>query len=795
MRISNLLCFRFSQGLLAVVTHDLLSSSEAAPVRQFYSSFSYDDELQTMEVPDMNTQLLPFQKEGVGWMTQREMGHVGGIMADHLGMGKTVQMIGLCLVSDKVNKSVHAKQLKQRNMLAEGSRLITVLRQMQRISVIANCSRINRPGEDLNSLITSTNDLMKSRKGNYKAIRAEIDKWLHFAGKFHPSYEKRARDFLNDAEKRDFQLISSKELRTLVVVPASLMLQWKSEIETKVKASRKITIYLYHGESKWVSSTELETYDFVITTYETLTNSAASAFIPGDDPRTFAFSRKEAGPLFHIHWKRIILDEAHMIRHSRTQRWRAVQELQGLHRWAVTATPLHNSIDDLQNLLHFVGLPRLPVLPGSNSEELLGDPVLQRSIARSLQPAFLRRGPVMVRNGVKEVLVRLPPKTEVVVKQPFTVKESHMYNSVLARSKSALASSEGKDGAVFHIFAMMTRLRQACCHPWISQGRALKISVCGICKSEAVAAVMTKCGHVFCNECLLLRFRDAVDGDEIAARIQCPSCGHAVTYASVFKRQTLSSSDRIAQYKRNEFELSTKLRMVLRAIHEMQQKHPNDKMIIFSQFTSFLDVITVALERYKIASLRIDGTMTLSARNAVIRQFQTNEHVKIVLASKTATGVGLNLTAANHVVVVDPWWNPAIEEQAVHRCFRIGQKKPVFVTRFIISDTIEQYCYEICQRKKEFGDAVLRAATASNSGAKLAASRLHELMSRLKYVGDGAQDASGTEPRSDAEDPTAEAEINAPHGNADDADDADGEVAAASNDTPHRSAAMKTTIV
>lgn len=676
---------------------------------------------------------------------RREMHHVGGIMADHLGMGKTVQMIGLCLISDKVNRSLHSKQLQQRNILAEGSRLITVLRQMQRISVIANCSRINRPAEDLSTLISTTNDLVKDRKGNFKAVRKEIDKWLKFAGKFHPAYEKRAADFLNDAEKRDFQLIASKELRTLVIVPASLMLQWKSEIQSKVEPSRKITVYLYHGDNKWVSSTELETYDFVITTYETLTHSAAPGFIPGDDPRTFAFSRNEAGPLFQAMWKRIILDEAHMIRHSRTQRWRAVQELQGLHRWAVTATPLHNSIEDLQNLLHFVGLPRLPILPGTNSEELLNDPILQRSIACSLQPAFLRRGPVMIRNGVKEVLVQLPPKTEVVLKQAFTVKESHMYNSILARSKSALASSENQDGKVFHIFAMMTRLRQACSHAWISEGRAVRLAVCDICKNEAVAAVETKCGHVFCNECLLLRFREATDGDEVATRIPCPTCGSPVTFAAAFHRRVLSSAERIAQYKRNEFELSTKLRMVLRSIHEMQQNHPGDKMIIFSQFTSFMDVVTVALQRYKIPSLRIDGTMSLTSRNAVIRQFQTADQIKIVLASKTATGVGLNLTAANHVLVVDPWWNPAIEEQAVHRCYRIGQKKPVFVTRFIISDTIEQYCYEICQRKKEFGDAVLRAATSGDTGAKVAASRLHQLMNHLQFVGDGKQEAGSAE--------------------------------------------------
>lgn len=728
--------FQRCRRLAAVVAQGPSSSSDPAAVKGFYSAFTYEDEFNSIEVPDLNAQLLPFQKEGVGWMAQREMNHVGGIMADHLGMGKTVQMIALCLISDNVSKLVQENQQARRAAIVEGNRLLTVVRQMQRISVVANCSRINRPGEDLRTLISTIDDIMTAKGGDYSGVRGEVDKWLSFAAKFHASYARRAADFLNDEERREFALIESKELRTLVVVPAALMLQWKSEIESKTRASRSVRVYLYHGGQKWISATELETYDFVITTYDTLSHSAGDAFIPGDNPQTYAFSRKEAGPLFHVHWKRIILDEAHMIRHTRTQRWRAVQELHGVHRWAVTATPLHNSIEDLQNLLFFVGLPRLPVLPGSSSDDILNDPVLQRSIARSVQPAFLRRGPVMIRNGVREVLVQLPQKTERVAKQPFSVKESHMYNSILSRSRSALASSEYKEGA-FHIFAMMTRLRQACCHPWISQGRAIRVSVCGACNSEATAAVETKCGHVFCHECLLLRFREAVDGDEIATRLPCPTCGEVVTFNSVFKKRTFTSTERIAQYKQNEFELSTKLKMILKAIHDMQKDYPDDKMIIFSHFTSFMDVITVALERYNIENLRIDGSMSLTNRNSTIRLFQTNPNIKVVLASKTATGVGLNLTAANHVLVVDPWWNPAIEEQAVHRCYRIGQKKPVFVTRFLISDTIEQYCYEICQRKKEFGDAILRAATSGDSGARAAASKLQELISHLQYVGEG----------------------------------------------------------
>ncbi|KAH9586125.1 zinc finger protein [Trypanosoma melophagium] len=731
MRVARCWLFRKTCPL-RVVQQASLPTNDSASVQAFYSSFQYD-EFEKVDVPDLQTPLLPFQKEGVYWMMLRERDHVGGIMADHLGMGKTVQMIGLCLSSQYYNKDSH--EFHRRNMQSKALcyRFLTVIRQLQRISVVANCSKINRPAIDLRILMNKVEKMSTEPDSSLYEVREEVNKWLKFTSKFHPSYEKRAMDFLDDEEKRSFDLIASKELRTLVVVPAALMLQWKSEIESKVSSSRKLRVYLYHGQNKSISSTELELYDFVITTYDTLTNSALDALVPMFDDNNLTFNRKDAGPIFHVRWKRIILDEAHMIRHARTQRWRAVKELQGIHRWAVTATPLHNTIEDIQNLLYFVGLPRLPVLPGCNPEEVLNDPVLQRAIARSLQPAFLRRGPVMIRNGKKEVLVSLPPKSETVVMKRFTPKESKQYNSILARSRTALASSEHKEGA-FHIFAMMTRLRQACCHSWISEGRALNVSVCGICKSEAVAALETKCGHHFCHECLLSRFRDAVDGDDMAARLPCPTCGTSINSSSMFKNHSLSSSERIIKFKKREMEMSTKLQMILDCINTMKTEHPNDKMIIFSHFTSFMDVISVALDKADIPHLRLDGTMSLSNRNIVIRRFQTNEDVRVVLASKTATGVGLNLTAANHVLVVDPWWNPAIEEQAVHRCYRIGQRKHVYVTRIIIEDTIEQYCYEICQRKKEFGDAILRAATKGNSGAAMATSRLRELLSRLHYV-------------------------------------------------------------
>uniref|UniRef100_A0A0A9ZEY8 DNA repair protein RAD16 n=1 Tax=Lygus hesperus TaxID=30085 RepID=A0A0A9ZEY8_LYGHE len=104
-------------------------------------------------------------------MAQREIGHVGGIMADHLGMGKTVQMIGLCLISDRIYSLSNASQLRHRAAVAEGYRLLTVLKQMEKISVIANCSRINRPGQNLRVLISDTMKMITSKEIAYDCIR------------------------------------------------------------------------------------------------------------------------------------------------------------------------------------------------------------------------------------------------------------------------------------------------------------------------------------------------------------------------------------------------------------------------------------------------------------------------------------------------------------------------------------------------------------------------------------------------------------------------------------------------
>ena len=106
----------------------------------------------------------------------------------------------------------------------------------------------------------------------------------------------------------------------------------------------------------------------------------------------------------------------------------------------------------------------------------------------------------------------------------------------------------------------------------------------------------------------------------------------------------------------------------------------------------------------KISLVRLDGSMSQRKRSKVLKKFEVEKNITVFLISLKAGGVGLNLVAANHVFLVDPWWNPAIEEQAIQRVHRIGQTKDVFVTRLICNKSIEQRVLQLHERKKQLFD-------------------------------------------------------------------------------------------
>ncbi|GIM06399.1 hypothetical protein Vretimale_10704 [Volvox reticuliferus] len=142
-----------------------------------------------------------------------------------------------------------------------------------------------------------------------------------------------------------------------------------------------------------------------------------------------------------------------------------------------------------------------------------------------------------------------------------------------------------------------------------------------------------------------------------------------------------------------------------------------DKVIVFSQWTSMLDLLEIPIKKAKIHFRRLDGTMTVANRERAIQDFESKPEVMVLLVSLKAAALGVNLTVANHVVLMDLWWNPTTEEQAIDRAHRIGQTRTVHVTRITIAGSVEDRILELQQVKKELVAAALSEGRDGNAAA------------------------------------------------------------------------------
>jgi SNF2 family DNA or RNA helicase len=172
-------------------------------------------------------------------------------------------------------------------------------------------------------------------------------------------------------------------------------------------------------------------------------------------------------------------------------------------------------------------------------------------------------------------------------------------------------------------------------------------------------------------------------------------------------RQAASHPGLIDKAKRSG-ESSAKLDVLLPQLREVFDE--GHKTLVFSQFTSMLAIVRQRLDEERIPYAYLDGRTR--DRQARVRQFQDDPDCKVFLISLKAGGLGLNLTAADYIFLLDPWWNPAVESQAIDRAHRIGQTRPVFAYRLIARDTVEEKVLELQAQKRALADAII---TADNS--------------------------------------------------------------------------------
>ncbi|KAF2838203.1 DNA repair protein, RAD5 [Patellaria atrata CBS 101060] len=235
---------------------------------------------------------------------------------------------------------------------------------------------------------------------------------------------------------------------------------------------------------------------------------------------------------------------------------------------------------------------------------------------------------------------------------------------------------------------------------------------CSLCFEEPMdEQAVTGCWHSACKQCLL----DYIEHQrEKGESPRCFNCREPINARDVFEvvRHDPHPDDEVGgltssgsptpriSLRRVGTTSSAKVSTLLSHLKRIRRGEPQAKSVVFSQFTSFLDLLGPALSRDRIEFVRFDGSLNQKQRTAVLTEFAESKKGLVLLLSLRAGGVGLNLTCANRVFMMDPWWSFAVESQAIDRVHRMGQEKEVTVHRFIVEGSIEEKMLKVQERKK-----------------------------------------------------------------------------------------------
>ncbi len=391
----------------------------------------------------------------------------------------------------------------------------------------------------------------------------------------------------------------------LVIAPTSLVYNWMFEAE-KFTPELKVAAIIGTQPQRKQFLDKMNEFDLVITSYPLIRRD-----IEAYQKYSFSFC---------------IIDEAQHVKNHYTQSAKAIRKISAQTRFALTGTPMENSLMELWSIFDFI-MPGYLYTQQKFHERFVkpivydGDKKAGEDLSRHIRPFILRR-------MKKDVLEELPDKIETIVTCEMTRAQQDIYLAVLAQARKeieATVDEMGFEKSHMQILAALTRLRQICCHP--------------------------------------------------------------------------------ASYIENYEGGSGKLDLLTELLEEnLSLGH---RVLLFSQFTSVLDIIEKELINRGIGCFYLSGKTSAEERASMVSKFNGGEG-DVFLLSLKAGGTGLTLTGADMVIHFDPWWNPAVEDQATDRAYRIGQQKAVHVFKLITRNTIEEKILLLQKKKKELIDMVIK---------------------------------------------------------------------------------------
>jgi superfamily II DNA or RNA helicase len=447
---------------------------------------------------------------------------------------------------------------------------------------------------------------------------------------------------------------------SIIVVPRSVVFNWVDEAQ---KFSPDLRVLPYAGPDRDQHHGNFDKYDLIVTSY--------------------GLMRRDVDKLSETKFDYAVLDEAQAIKNPQSQSAKAARLLQANHRLALTGTPIENHLGDLWSIFEYLNpgmlgssarfaeliraatggrgvtrrADRLPIAApveldaDSLDAELAAEQSVggddEKSQADALVQVASAIRPFILRRTKQQVLTDLPAKTEQTIICEMEPEQRRVYDQLKAYYRGNLLNQ-----------------LDATAPGSGPEGQAKSGKGLG----QATFMVLEA----------LLRLRQA-------------AC-----HPALIDKTAAVQIDRDNAPSAKLDELDQRLDEII---------DEGSKALVFSQFTSMLALIRKRLDQRGIKYAYLDGQTR--NRKDVVQRFQTDPDLPVFLISLKAGGVGLNLTAAEYVFIMDPWWNPAVEAQAIDRTHRIGQKKPVFAYRLICEDTVEQRILELQSRKRDLADAIV----------------------------------------------------------------------------------------
>ncbi|MDD2534683.1 MAG: DEAD/DEAH box helicase [Eubacteriales bacterium] len=391
----------------------------------------------------------------------------------------------------------------------------------------------------------------------------------------------------------------------LVIAPTSLVYNWQREFE-KFMPNLPVLVVDGNRQQRSAQLESIRRQACVITSYSLV--------------------RRDYPDLAEITFSSCFLDEAQNIKNPETLNARSVKQIRAERVFALTGTPIENSLTELWSIFDFL-------LPGYLSSRRKFEARYDLSNRKEIDPQMLENlhhqiSPFILRRMKKDVLRELPDKIETRMICEMTVPQRQLYDQFLTNARHSFEQEVAVNGfakSQLYILALLTRLRQICCHP------ALFL-------------------NDYIDDSGKLQLLDELVADALAG-------GH--------------------------------------------------RILIFSQFAQMLLIIRERFLTQGLTCFLIDGQIAADERLAQVDRFNGGEG-NIFLISLRAGGTGLNLTGADTVIHFDPWWNPAVEDQATDRAYRIGQENIVQVFKLYARDTLEEKIQQIQEQKQALIEAVIK---------------------------------------------------------------------------------------